>query len=138
MKNMRWIKSPLETTDSFIIKSGISGGVYFIDGISESVVATPTLIPDALSFISPEITRTGNTVSSKIDWTYFIKFSSNSLDSTGLLKMTLPDDVVYDMGETLTTVLVTNSSQEITNSKTLYTSGALNTITFRSVCGSSG
>jgi hypothetical protein len=138
MNNMNWIKSPLGTTDSFTIKSGLSGGVYFIDGISESVVATPTLIPDALSFISPEILRTSNVVSDKVDWTVYIKFSSNSLDQTGFLTMTIPDDVAYDMGETLTTILVTNSSAEVTNSKTLYTSGAVNTITFNNVCGTSG
>lgn len=133
MNNMNWIKSPLASTDSFTIKSGLSGGVYFIDGISENVVATPTLIPDALSFISPEITRTSNVVSDQVDWTVYIKFSSNSLGETGFLTMTIPDDVAYDMGETLTTVLVTNSSAEITNSKTLYSSGAVNTITFNNV-----
>ena len=138
MQNMGWIKSPLATTDSFTIKSGISGGVYFIDGVSESITATPTLLPDLMSFVSPEISRTSNTVNAKIDWTVYIKFDSNSLDQTGYVYLTIPDKVVYDMGETLTTVLTSNSSASTGNSKTLYTSGAINVINLTSVCGSSG
>ena len=133
MKNMGWIKSPLASSDSFTIRSGLAGGIYFIDGISESVVATPTLLPDVLSFISPEITRTNDTVDVKVDYTIYLKFSSNMLNQTGYLKMTLPDDVLYDMGETLTVTLETNSSATASSTKTLYTSGAINTITFTSV-----
>lgn len=138
MQNMGWIKSPLATTDSFTIKSGVSGGVYFIDGVSESVTATPTLLPDLMSFGSPEISRTSDTVNAKIDWTVNVKFDSNSLDQTGYIYLTIPDQVVYDMGETLTTVLTSNSSASTGNSKTLYTSGAINIINLTSVCGSSG
>ena len=135
---MSWIKSPLATTDSFTIKSGLAGGVYFIDGVTESVVATPILLPDALSFIYPEVTRTNDTVDVKVDYTVFLKFSSNILNSTGYLIMTLPDDVLYDMGEDLTITLVTNSSAAVTSTKTLYASGAINTIQINSVCGTSG
>lgn len=138
MKNMVWIKSPLLTTDSFAIKSGVSGGIYFIDGITESVTATPTLIPDALSFISPEIQRTSDKVSEKVEWTVYLKFSSNSLNQTGYIYMTLPDDVLYDMGEDLTVTLVTNSSASVVSSKTLYTSGGINVMTFNGICGTSG
>jgi hypothetical protein len=138
MRNMNWIKSPLATTDSFEIKSGLAGGVYFIDGISESVVATPNLEPDILNFISPEITRTNDTVDVKVDWMVYLKFSSNVLNSTGYLTMTLPDDVLYDMGEDLTVTLETNSSASVTTVKTLYTSGAINTVQLNGVCGSSG
>jgi hypothetical protein len=138
MKNMVWIKSPLLTTDSFAIKSGVSGGIYFIDGVTESITATPTLLPDALSFISPEIQRSSDTVSVKVEWTVYLKFSSNVLNQTGYLYMTLPDDVLYDMGEDLTVTLVTNSSASVTTSKTLYTSGGINVITFNGVCSTSG
>lgn len=133
MQNMGWIKAPLETSDSFIIKSGIVGGQYFIDSISQSIFALPALIPDALSFVSPEITRTSNTVNAKVEWTIYIKFTSNPLTQSGYLSMTLPDNVLFDMGETLTTVLQTNSSMPITNTKTLYTSGGINILKFTSV-----
>ncbi|CAI2359515.1 unnamed protein product [Moneuplotes crassus] len=138
MRNMYWIKDPLTASDSFTIKSGISGGVYFIDGISTSITATPTLLPDALSFISPQIARTGDTVDAKVDWTVYLKFSSNMLNTAGYLLMTIPDDVIYDMGEDLTVTLLTNSSSVISTVKTLYSSGAINTIRFNSVCSSSG
>ena len=138
MKNIGWIKDPLASTDSFTINSGLSGGVYFIDGVNSSITATPTLLPDALSFISPEITRTNDTVDVKIDLTIYLKFSSNILSSDGYLLMTLPDDVVYDMGEDLTVSLLTNSSATISTVKVLYSSGAINTVRFNSVCSSSG
>jgi hypothetical protein len=138
MNNMGWIKTPLTATDSFTIKTGISGGVYFIDGVTESVVATPSLTPDAMSFVSPEITRTSDTVNAKVDWTVNLKFDSNSVDQNGYIYLTLPDDIVYDMGETLTTILTSNSSVEVTNSKTTYSSNAINVITINEICGSSG
>ena len=96
------------------------------------------LLPDKFSFVSPEISRTSNTVSAKVDWTIYMKFTSNALTQTGYLYMTLPDDVVYDMSETLDIVLTTNSSAAVTHSKTLYSSGAIESLTFNSVCGSSG
>ena len=138
MKNMNWIKTPLLPADSFTIRSGLVGGVYFIDGITSSVVATPVLLPDALSFIFPEITRSSDTVDVKVDYIVYLKFSSNMLNSTGYLVLTLPDDILYDMGENLTVTLETNSSASVTNSKTLYPSGAINTIKINSVCGTSG
>jgi len=134
---MGWIKTPLASTDSFAIKTGLAGGLYFIDGITASVTATPSLIPDAIQFISPEITRSSDTVNSKVDWTFTIKFSSNPLSSTGYLYLTIPDDVVYDMGETLTTILTSNSSVSVGNTKTLYTSGGINVIKLTSVCSTS-
>lgn len=137
MQNMGWIKSPLASTDSFTIKSGLSGGLYFIDGVSSSITATPSMLPDALTFGSPAITRTSNTVDDKVDWTFTITFSSNELSSTGYLYFTIPDDVVYDMGETLTTILTSNSSVETGNSKTLYTSKAINIIKLTSICSPS-
>eukprot|EP00344_Euplotes_crassus_P011798 CAMPEP_0197019226 /NCGR_PEP_ID=MMETSP1380-20130617/80570_1 /TAXON_ID=5936 /ORGANISM="Euplotes crassus, Strain CT5" /LENGTH=277 /DNA_ID=CAMNT_0042446601 /DNA_START=1171 /DNA_END=2005 /DNA_ORIENTATION=- len=138
MKNIGWIKDPLTASDSFTIKSGLSGGVYFIDGISSSISATPTLLPDALSYIAPEITRTSDTVDVKIDLTIYLKFSSNTLSSDGYLLMTIPDDVVYDMGEDLTVTLLTNNSASIATVKALYSSGAINTLRFNSVCSASG
>lgn len=133
MKNMGWIKSPLASTDTFEIKSGVSGGLYFIDGINASVTATPSLLPDLMSFTSPEFTRTSNTVNAKIDWDIYITFTTNALPSDGYIYFTLPDDVIYDMGETYDTVLVSNSSATVTNSKTLFTSGALNVLTVTSI-----
>ena len=130
---MGWIKTPLESTDSFIVKSGLSGGVYFIDGITSSLTATPTLLPDLISFVSPGISRTSNTVNAKVDWTVSIRFDSNPVEQTGYLYLTIPDDVVYDMGETLTTVLTSNSSATVGNTKTLYTSNAIKEIKLTSV-----
>ena len=135
---MGWIKSPLASTDSFTIKTGLSGGLYFIDGVSSSISATPSLIPDAIQFISPEISRSTNTINAKVDWTFTIKFTSNALTSTDYVYLTIPDDVVYDMGETLTTILTSNSSAEISNTKTTYSSGAINVIKMTSICSSSG
>ena len=138
MQNMGWIKSPLASTDSFTIKSGLAGGLYFIDGVSSSIVATPSLIQDAIQFISPEISRSSNTINAKVEWTYTIKFTSNSLTSTDYVYLTIPDDVVYDMGETLTIILTSNSSASVPNTKVLYSSGAIKTITMTSICGTSG
>ena len=139
MQNMGWIKSPLASTDSFAIKSGLSGGVYFTDGVTSSIVATPSLIPNLITFSSsPQISRTSNTVDVKVDWTFSITFSANSLTSTDYAYLTLPSDVVYDMGETLTTVLTSNSSLEVGNSKTLYSTGAINIIKLTSIWGSTG
>ena len=135
MKNMGWIKAPLTSTDSFEIKSGIAGGVYFIDNINASVTATPTLLPDLMSFTSPEITRNNDTVNAKIDWEVYITFTTNALVQSGYIYLTLPDDVVYDMGFTLDSTLTSNSSAVVGNSKTLYSSGALKVITLTSICG---
>lgn len=138
MLNMGWIKDPLTSTDSFTIKSGLAGGVYFIDGESENIVATPDLIPDAIDFISPEIARTSNTVNDKVEWTFTIKFSSNALSQTGYLIMTLPDDVLYDTGDDVLAFLTTNSSASAGASITSFTSDAIKTVQITSVCGSSG
>jgi hypothetical protein len=139
MKNMGWIKSPLASTDSFTIRSGLSGGEYFIDEVASSITATPTLLPDLMNFNTPEIVRTSNIVSEQIEWSVSFKFTTNTLTSDGLVYLTIPQEVVYDMGDTLTTVLTSNSSTSITNSKVLYSgSSSINTITFNGVCGSSG
>ena len=107
VQNMGWIKSPLASTDSFSIKSGLSGGLYFIDDVTSSITATPSLIANLLTFSSsPQISRTSNTVNAKVDWTFTITFSFNPLTSSSYVYLTLPEDVVYDMGETLTTILM--------------------------------
>ena len=41
MKNMGYIKTPLASTDSFLVKTGLAGGTYFIDGVTSSLYATP-------------------------------------------------------------------------------------------------
>jgi len=133
MENMGWIKDPLATTDSFTIKTGISGGQYFIDGVEESITATPVLLPNTMSFVTPEINRTSDTVNAKVDWEVFIKFDSNPVEETGKVYFTLPDDIVYDMGETLDVILTSNSSAVSGNTKTLYTSGAVNVISLASI-----
>lgn len=133
MNNMNWIKTPLEPTDSFMIKSGLQGGEYFIDSISESVVATPELIPGVITFITPEMERSSNQVSKKVNFTITVEFTSNSISPNGDLLLTLPDDVIYDMGFDLTTLLMSNNSMEVDNTKTLYSSGAIKTIWFKSV-----
>lgn len=138
MKNMGWIKTPLDSTDSFSIKSGLSGGLYFVDGITESVVATPDLIPDALVLISPGIERDNNTISAKVKYTVYLKFASNSLSSSGYLSMNFPDNVLYDIGESVDATLLTNSSVVVSTDMTVYSDDAIETLNIYNVCGTSG
>jgi hypothetical protein len=133
MKNMGWIKAPLTSTDSFEVKSGVSGGLYFSDAVNASVSATPVLQTDLMSFTTPEFTKTSNTVSAKIDWEIYITFTTNALSQTGYIYLTLPDDMIYDMGEIYDVVLTSNSSAVVTNTKTLYSSGALNVLNLQSI-----
>ena len=135
---MGWIKNPLASTDSFTIKSGVAGGVYFTDSITSGVVATPTLLPDLMSFHSPEMTKSNNTVNARIDWELYVTFTSNALPQTGYIYFTLPDDVIYDDGFVYDSVLTSNSSTSVTNTKVLHSSGALQTLTLTGICGSSG
>lgn len=133
MKNMGWIKSPLTSTDSFEVKSGVAGGVYFTDGVNASLTASPSLLPDLMSFTTPEFTRTSDTVNAKIDWEIYLTFTTNSLPQTGYIYLTLPDDVIYDMSEIYDVYLTSNSSTLVTNTKTLYSTGALNVLNVQSV-----
>lgn len=139
MQNMGWIKDPLETTDSFTIKSGLSDGLYFIDGITEGVTASPDLLPDLMSFTSPEFERSSDVVDDKIDLLVYITFDTNAVSSDGVVILTFPDDVIYDMNETPDAYLVTNSSATASvTSKSTYSSGAIESLTITDVCGSSG
>lgn len=135
---MGWIKTPLDSTDSFTIKSGLSGGLYFVDGITESVVATPDLIPDALVLISPGIERDNNTISAKVKYTVYLKFASNSLSSSGYLSMNFPDNVLYDIGESVDATLLTNSSVVVSTDMSVYSDDAIETLNIYNVCGTSG
>jgi len=135
---MGWIKDPLTSTDSFEIKSGIAGGQYFTDSINTGVTATPTLLTDLMTFHSPQFARDNNTVNAKINWDLYVTFTTNSLTQEGYIYFTLPDDVVYDMGYTVTSTLTSNSSASLTTTKTTHASGAINVLTLKSVCGSSG
>lgn len=76
---MGWIKDPLTETDSFQIKSTIADGIWFVDGIETGVVATPTLLPDLLTLPSPEIARSNNDVSKRVEWDITIKLNSNAI-----------------------------------------------------------
>ena len=138
MLNQRYIKSSLASPDSFEIRSGLAGGGYFIDSVNTSLTATPTLLPGRMDFVSPEITRTNNTVNAGVSWTMFIKFSTNSLSQTDQLLLTIPNSVVYDNNQTISAVLLSNSGATASTSKTTYSSGAINTITISNICGSSG
>ena len=138
MKNMGWIKSPIATSDSFTIKSGLADGVYFTGQETQSIVATPSLQPGIMNFNSPELEKTNNTVNKRINVTVYLTFTTNAANSDGRVILTFPDDVIYDDGETLDAYLLTNSSATATTAKTLYSSGAINTITLSSICSSSG
>jgi len=135
---MGWIKSPIEPEDSIIIRSGLAGGQYYIAEVTENVHPTPDLLPSDIAFITPYITRSTDVVSMKVDWTIYVELTSNSLSKDGIMIMTLPDDIVYYMGEQITAVLVSNDTIEIGGSNTQYPSGAIKTMTFTGLCGVAG
>ena len=130
--NMGWIKT---TPDSFEIKTTTTDGLYFIDGISSGVTATPTLLPDLLALPSPEIARSSDTVNDLVTWTVHLKINSNAIPADGKVILTIPENVLFDMGETLEGTY-TDTNTAVTVSKTVATGGSITEVVLENPCAS--
>lgn len=91
IRNQKWVKSPLVTTDTFQIRTTTADGLYYIDGMLTGLVTTPTLIPDTLSFPSPQFSRSSDVVDAKIEMTTYVKIGPvNNVPTDGKLVITFP------------------------------------------------
>ena len=63
MQNYHAVVTPLNVVnDSMKIWSTTANGLYFVDGTTTNIIITPTLTPNTLIMLSPEIIRTANVV----------------------------------------------------------------------------
>lgn len=91
INNFGYIVDPLDSvTDSLIIRTTTSDGLYYVDEAASSVFITPSLMPNNLIMPSPEITRDNNIINRKTSWVINFKINANAVPKDGFITISVP------------------------------------------------
>ena len=84
--NYNYVVNPLNSSiDYIMLKSTTKEGYYYVD--QDYIVATPALQPTALIMPSPQIIRTNNVISRKVDWIFSFSINRNPIPPGGYMTM---------------------------------------------------
>ena len=95
MQNSNWIKSPLNASDSFQIKTTLGNtSSYFVDGVIQSLVASPVLIENKVLFLT--YYRSNDTINQQVSIQFGIKIS-DAISQTGKIYFTVPSLAMFKL-----------------------------------------
>lgn len=95
------VKSPLDKVeDSLVVRVTTDKTFYYAGEESVGVFITPSLKPNRLIFVNPEVIRTNSYINQQTTWIINFKTNTNTVPAGGSLKLAVPSGVMMYMGET--------------------------------------
>lgn len=117
VRNMGWIKSPLDpTTDSIQILTTDADG-YYIDRVNTSLFATLSLTTNVITLNT--ITRNDTLINQRINMNFSLTYQNNPVPSGGYIILGIPDDTIYKTEYTIQSYL---GSASLSTTASYYTS----------------